>query len=286
MSVRYSNPELIADKVFATVPVTMDKDLYRIYDRGWKLPETKRANKAEAREYTFDVSTASYVLERHALKDYISQDDIDNYDIADLRADTTIELKDALARVKEKKVADLFVKANWSLQVSLASGAEWTANTTTSNPIPIVDTAATTILNNSGFKPNYGIMPRATVVAVKNHISVLDRTKYTSKDMSIEIMKGLFDLGEILEGIGSYDTAARGLAASVTPFWDDFMFVGYKPANPGPRVPASGYIFRKMTPPVYRYEVPERRCEAIEVEEKYVAKIVASLTGYLIGNTQ
>ena len=176
-SVRYANQDYIAMNVFPMVPVKKDSDLYRIYTRNWRIPETKRANKGLANEHQFEVSTASYVLEKHALKDYISDDDVDNYDLADLRADTVEELTDVILRRLEKSVADLFTTTNWSLNVSLAAANAWNANTTVSNPIPIMDTAATTIIQNSGYKPNYGFLGRDGFIADKNHVSVLDRVK-------------------------------------------------------------------------------------------------------------
>lgn len=282
ISVKYQNTDYIASRVFPFVSVKKDSDLYRVYSRNFRIPETKRANKAEAMEHQFEVSTASYVLEKHALKDFVSDDDMDNYDLADLRADTTEELTDVILRRMEKSVADLFTTTNWSLNVSLAAANAWTANTTVSNPIPIVDTAATTIINNSGFKPNYAIIPRDGFIAAKNHISVLDRVKYTSKEMTPAMLAGLFDLPEVMIGNSVYDSAAEGVASAITQLWGDSAFVGYKPARAAPKAPSSGYIFQKASPLVRRWRVEEREAEAIEVQKKYNAKVVASLSGYLI----
>jgi len=282
VSVKYSPSGLIGMQVFPEVPVKKDSDLYRIYTRNFRIPETKRANKAVAREHQFEVTTASYSLEYHALKDYVSDNDADNYDVADLRADTTEELTEKILLRLEKTVADLFTSTNWSLNVSLAAANAFSANTTVSNPIPVFDTAATTILNNGGFKPNFAVIPRDGFVAIKNHMSVLDRTKYTSSDMTPEMLKGLFDLEDILIANGSYDTAAEGVASSISQIWPDHCFVGYKPERASPLKPSSGYVFRRATPMVRRWRVEERESEAIEVQMKYQPKVVASLSGYLI----
>jgi hypothetical protein len=282
VSVRYQTKELIALRVFPQVSVKKDSDLYRIYDRNFKLPETRRSNRGLANEHQFNVSTATYALEKHALKDYVSDDDMDNFDLANLRADTTEELTDVILRRLEKSVADLFTTTNWSLNVSLAAANAFNANTTVSNPIPIYDTAATTIINNSGLKPNFGILPRDGFVACKNHISVLDRVKYTSREMTPGMLGALFDLPELLIANGAYDTAADGIAATIVQFYGDVSFVGYKPPRASPKAPSSGYIFMKASPSVRRWRVEERESEAIEVQKKYQAKVVASLSGYLI----
>lgn len=286
VSIKYQNTEYIASQIFPEVPVQKESDLYRVYNRQFRIPETKRANKAEAREHNFEVSTASYTLERHALKDYISDEDVINYDQASLRADTTEELTDKLLLRLEKNVAQLFTSTNWSLNVSLAATAAFTANTTVSNPIPVFDTAATTVLQNSGRAPNFGWFRQNTFVAIKNHVSVLDRTKYTSSNMTLEMMRGLFDLPELLVAKAVEDTAHEGLAASISNIWEDHAFVGYKPPRAGLLFPSSGYIFKRATPMVKRYRVEERNAECIEVNMQYVPKVVASLSGYLIKDTE
>lgn len=280
VSVRYKQAELIAQDVFPVVPVMKDSDKYRVYDRNFRLPETAVANRGVAQEHSFDVSYSSYLLEKHKLKDYISDDDQDNFDIADLRADTVEELSDTILRRMEKSVSDLFTKTSWSQTVSLS--AAWTSNTTTTNPIPTFDTAATTVINNSGFKPNYGLMNRDAFVAAKNHLSVLDRVKYTSREMTPGMLAALFDLPELLIANGAYDTAAEGQTSSIVQFFANNAFVGYKPPRPSAKAPSSGYIFMKNVPAVRRWRDEDRESEVIEVTKKYQAKIVASLSGYLI----
>jgi hypothetical protein len=284
VSLKYKSEDYIADKVFPIVPVMKDTDLHRVYVRNWRVPDTIRNSKGLANEFSFEVTTASYVLVEHALKDYVSDDDADNYDLSSLKEDATEELTDALLRRRELSVAQLFTKTSWSLTVSLASGAEFTANTTTSNPIPVFDTAATTIIQNGGMRPNFGILPRNGFVGAKNHVSVLDRTKYTSKEMTANMLAALFDLPELLVPIGSYDSSAQGATESIGNIWDENAFVGYKPSSPGPRQASSGYIFKKNIPAVREWRDEERKSTVVEVQYKEQAKVVASLSGYLICN--
>ena len=198
VSVKYKPTGLIASSVFPEVQVKKDSDLFRQYTRNFRIPDTRRANKGVAHEHQFAVANGSYVLETHALKDYVSDDDEDNYDINSLKADTVEELTDKIMLRMEKSVADLFTTTNWSQNVSLAAGSDFASNTTTSNPIPVFDTASTTIINNGGVTPNFGVIPRAAFTAIKNHVSILDRVKYTSQEMTVEMLAGLFDLEQIL----------------------------------------------------------------------------------------
>jgi len=289
VSVKYKNTQFIADQVFPIVPVKKDSDYYRVYDRNFRLPETLRSPKGVAREWTFDVSTASYILEQHSLKDYVSDRDAENYDIADLRADTVEELTDKILLRLERSVADLFLGTTttgagnyWSQGHSLSAAQQWSLDSVTSNPIPQMDTATTVILENSGMAPNYAIIPHRCMTAAKNHQSVVDRIKYTSSDISAAMIAGLFDLPQILVPKAVVDSSAEGLTPSVAAVWADNVFVGHKPANPGPLQPSAGYIFQNQIPMVKRWRAEERQSEAIEVNLHYSPKIVASLCGYLM----
>ena len=206
ISLRYSTKDMIADKIFPKVSVKSDSDLYRIYTQDFRIPETKRANKGLANEHFWEVTTASYNLEDHALKDYISDDDIDNYDQASLRADTTEELTDVILRRREKSVFDLFTTTNWSLNVSLAAAAAFTANTTTSDPVIVFHTGATEIITNSGKKPNFSVMERTGFLGCVSHVSVLDRVKYTSAEVTEKVLASLFMVDDLMIPIGQYDS--------------------------------------------------------------------------------
>jgi hypothetical protein len=282
VSVKYRNADFIAMKIFPEVPVRSSSDKFRIYDRDFRLPDTKRANKGVANQYYWEASTATYILDKHAIKDYISDEDVVNFEPSDLRADTVEELSDIILRRLEKNVADLFTTTSWSLNVSLAAAAAWTADTTVSNPIPVMDTGATEVIQNSGLRPNFAVVSRTGFVGAKNHQSVLDRLKYTSAEVTQNMMAGLFDVQELHVPIASYDSAAKGNTSVITSIWGDVAFIGYKPSRPSPKAPSCGYIFRRAKDMVRRWRDDERDAEAIEVQMDFQARVVASLSGFLV----
>lgn len=290
ISIKYKNDNYIASEMFPEVPVKKDSDLYRIYDRDFRLPETIRSPKGVAREASFNVTTGQYILAQHSLKDYVSDRDAENYDVTDLRADTTEFLTDKILLRMESDVAQLFINqtssgntnTSWSLKHSLSTAQQWNSDTVTSNPIPQMDTAATVVLENSGQVANYAMLPHRCLIAAKNHVSVIDRIKYTSADITPAMIAGLFDVPQLLVGKAVVDTAAEGITASISPVWGDNVFMGYKPAKASPMAPSAGYIFRNNIPMVKRWRAEERQSEAIEVNLHYQAKVVASLAGYLL----
>lgn len=283
VSVKYRSADFIAMSIFPEVPVKNDTDRYRIYSPDFRLPQTLKANKGVAREHFFETSFASYALEDHAIKDFVSDDDQDNFDAGDLRADTVEELSDVIMRRLELSVAQLFTTTNWSLRTSLAAGAAWNLDTLASNPMPVVDTGASVVLQNSGLLPNYMAIGRDAFVGLKNHQSILDRYKYTTPaNVTPGILATVFGVDELLVSNAQYDSSNRGATATVAQMWDNSAFLGYKPPRPSPKAPSAGYIFRKNVPMVRRWWDDERNAEAIEVRMKFQAKVVASLSGYLI----
>lgn len=283
VSVQYKNEEYVWDKIWPLIPVQKDTDLYRIYDRNFKIPETSRAPKGVANEFTFEFSTSSYSLEQHALKDYVGVDEEQNNDMGSIKVDTTESLTDAIYRRCELMTAALFTKTSWSLSVSLAAGSAFSDNTTTSDPVRVFDTGGATVIANSGKAPQFGILPLAGYLSVKNHVSVLDRVKYTSSEMSKSMIQAVLGLSELHVPKSIYDSAANGLSFVGAPFFSN-AFLGWKPPGAGGlKTPSCGYTFISSQPRVRSWFDNERNADAVEVEIKLQPKVVASLTGYLIG---
>lgn len=286
VSIQYHNSEYIGASCLPIVKVTNDTDKYRIYSRDFRLPDTLRADGAEARNHDFAVSTASYILEEHALKALVTDRAARNYDLASLQADTTEDLTDAIMLRKEKTVADLFTATNFSLNVSLAAANQFSLNTTTSNPIPYFDTAATTVLANSGNLPNKAVMERSVMLNQKNHTSIAERVKYVSSEITKNTLAALYDIPEILVGVAQIDSSAEGATESIGNVWSDNIAVMYVAPAPSPRRPSTGYIFQAEKMQVRRWRDEKVKGEYIEVGCDFDAKIVSSLSAYLIVDAQ
>jgi hypothetical protein len=270
------------------VPVKKQSDLYRTYNRNWIIPETERAIGGLANEHVFDVGTSSYSLEKHALKSYVPDTAAENYDITDLRADITTDLVEKIMMRKEAACAALFTTTSWSLQASLAGDELWT--TASGRPIEIFDTATSVIVSNSGVRPNFAIIPLSSYNLVKNHTTIVDRVKYTSRELSPAIIGALLGVNELLTPDMYYDSGlynASAASGAVASLWkEDFAFVGYKAPAAGMMALSSGYMFQRAKPLVRRWREEEREADAIEVDCEFQFKVVASLTGYYINNVQ
>jgi hypothetical protein len=281
ISVKYRNLNYIAMDLFPEVAVRKSSDLYRVYQRNFRIPETERSTKAAAREHDFDVSNTSYLLRRNSLKSYVSDNDADNYDLADLRSETVEELTEVLLRKVEKDAALLATTTSWSLNLSLAATAAWDA-TTTVDPVAHFDTGTSQVVLNSGMRPNCAGMGLQAWHAFKNNAQVLDRIKHTSREVGMNLAAALIGADKVLVALGSEDTSNLGASESIAALWNDAVFWGYAPSSPGPLKQSAGYTFRKSMPMVKRYRVEDRESDAIEVNMEYQIKVVSSLSGFII----
>src|SRR5512140_849644 len=109
ISLAYRPQGLIADELAPRVPVSQETGLYFVYTKDSLIvPETQRANGAEANESGFYLTTASYVVQQHSLKDKVTDRDRTNADSAvRLEADTTEMLTDQILMRKEIDLASL-----------------------------------------------------------------------------------------------------------------------------------------------------------------------------------
>lgn len=291
ISIGYRSSGMIADSLFPAVPVMKESDLYYVFDKAQSLrtPETRRANGAESNEDNLLLSTASYSLEFHALKEIITRRDRANQDPGvNLDMATTEDLTGKIQRRREKNAAELlFTNGNWANESSLAAADAWSANTTTSNPILVADSANAAVLLNCGLKPNTCVMDYRTFLAVKEHVSIVDRVKHTSSDsVTPQMIARLFGQPNLLIAEGVENGAKEGLAASMQYIWTDSAWFGYVERSPGLKKPSALYCFKQGGGATVR-KFPDRKRDGdwVEVEQNYDQQSPASDCGYHVVNT-
>jgi hypothetical protein len=270
------------------VPVTKDAGYYWVFNKNFRLEESERANGAPANMATWDASTASYNVREHALKDVITETDIDNADsVFDLRADTVEFLSDKIMMRQEKMVSDLlFTTTSFSNNAPLNTASSWNYNTTTSAPIQNVLSATAVILAQSGKRPNVMATNFAVFAALKENQNVYNRLAYTKDKLITEqILASVFDVSNFYVGAAVYETNKEGESATYSSIIPSDVLVGYFEGTPGMKKVTTANMFRvkkKGSP----YRVKNWRDENIEGEyiecqTKAVPKVVASLCAYL-----
>lgn len=289
ISVMYKPGEFIADKLVSSLPVKHDTDKYYVYDFGiLRLEETKRAKGAATNRTKYTMSTSTYSLDDHGLKDLVLDADKANADKAiNLEIDSTEILTNKILIRKEKECNDVIMASgNWTNQESLTSTLAWTQNTTLSNPIVKIDSGTSKIIGSSGHKPNRLAIDDATFRGAKEHTSVLDRIKYTSADSVTEQMLAkLFNLEEVLIGRAIYESAQEGLTSVPASIWTNSGWLAYVEKSPGLKKASASYQLVQQNKGIpyrvtkWREDDPEGTW--VRVENKFQFKPVATACAYL-----
>jgi hypothetical protein len=289
VSLYFKNEEYIWPKVFGEIPVTRESGHYWVYTKDFRLEESYRADKTAANQVSWKASTASYVIERHALKDNVSQRDRDNSDLpgSAIDNDTTEFLTDKLMmRMEYEGQKLLFTTTTFSSNATLTTGTSWNYNTTTSAPIQNALSATGYVLAVSGKRVNKAITNWNVLAALKENANVYNRLAYTKDKMLTEqILASMFDVNEFLVGTAYYETNQEGLDATSTSIWPSDVLFMYQEGSPGIKKLTTAHILRNkfygMPYQVSKWYDNNIKADWIEVEYKASPKVICTLTAYL-----
>ncbi len=220
ISVAYVPTGFIADVIAPKAPVVHESDTYYVYAKDtMAVPATIRADGAESKQGTFNLTTASYQLVEHALHDDVTDRQRGNADKA-IKPDMDVT-EDLTRKIMLRREIDLMTlitaPLGWGNALSLTSTLAWSANTTLSNPITQVDSLSSAIVQQSGREPNVMALAYASFLAAKEHVSVLDRLKYTSPDsVTPAILARLFNVNQVAVSKAVQQTGEEGIAQTTT----------------------------------------------------------------------
>jgi len=284
VSLRYSNDEMIADRVLPVIPVKKESDKYYTYTRAWKLPQSERAAGAEANEIDWNVSTATYQCEEYALKDLIPDRVRDNADNPlNMDVDTTEALTELIQLGREKRVADIvFAAGTYGSQTSALSGTNLWDDYAGSDPIGDVRTAKSVVHAASGKLPNTMIIGYQSHLKLLDHPDILERIKYTQRGIiTSDILAAVFEVDNYIIGKALYDSTQEGVAESLGYVWGKKCALIYAEPSPGLKKASFGYQFQSRGFRVKKWREEGRDGDFIEAGEVRDEKIVAASTGYL-----
>lgn len=296
LSVAYTAVDLIADQLAPKFPVKHESDTYYVYAKDTlSLPETIRADGAESNQATFNLTTASYQLTEHALHDDVTDRQKDNAD-APIKPEQDVT-EDLTRKILLRREVDLALivqtPTNWGNVTSLTSTLAWSANTTLSNPITLLDSVSSAITQQSGRVPNTLVLPYPSFLAAKEHVSVVDRVKFTSADSVTPALLGtLFGVEKVLVAKGVRNTGDEGLTETTTAMnfiWTDTAFYAYIEPTPKLKMVSALSTFWSSAfgSPymVKKWREEKLSADRIEVSAMFQHKVLASDAAALIVNT-
>jgi hypothetical protein len=295
-AVEYKNEGFIAPLVAPFVPVNNKSDSYVTFNKADKfsLPEDMRGPKDKANEITWGTGTSTYGCKDRALKDFLSDAMLANSDInINPLEKTTGFLTDLLLLGFEYRVATLiFTAGNYSgsYKATLTGTDQW-SDFAGSDPIGNIDTARAACF----LEPNTLILGKEVYDKLKRHPQLLDHVKGGSTaanpaTVSIDVMKEVFEVENILIGKAKYNSSKKGQTASYSRLWGKHAVLAYIDPNVTLDNVSAWKTFRwnQLTTglgyKVRRYRDEERGGggQVIEVEMSLDEKAVCTDVAYMI----
>lgn len=304
ISLAYLNEQdsFIAEKIAPEVPVIKESAKIASYGAdSIRLVNTIRATGANSSQVDLTTSLAThYVLEDHALHDYVSYEDYDNAeDPIDPQADTVEHLTELVTVAKEYSLATAmqatgtYTGGNY---VQLSGGNIW-SDYVNSDPFKDMIAGIKKIRDKSMKMANTLILPYDTMMTLMYHPKVQDKLGI-SVDMTQErlfaVIGKVLGIANVLIARAQYNTAGKGATMALGELWTDCAILTY--VEKTPRIKSRTFALtyaktdeRKKVNIVKKsntnQDLIDRNADFMRINDKYDQVIVDNLCGYLIKNT-
>lgn len=285
----YKNAEMVGMGLFPYVPVgqrggkvlSFGKEAFMAYN-------SARAPGGAVTRLSMGYAGESYALTDHALAAQVPVELLEEARAVpgiDLASASIRTVQDALALRLEMEQATLATTAaNYATgsKVTLATTAQWSAGDS-SNPLGDVETARDAVRAKVGRRANTVVMGPAVFSALRNHPKVLERIKYTGRDVpTVELLASLFGVAKVY--VGDAVTASAGGVFS--DIWGKSVVVAYTEAGGVAELgrPTFGYTYRLNGYPsvgAARYD-GDTRSWLYDVFDAVSPVIAGQTAGYLI----
>lgn len=250
-----SQANFVADKVFPTVPVTNESDLYAIYEKGtfYRTGQMKpRPLGGRPPGTGYDIKEGQYRCVEWALEHLIDDR---------IRANADQPLDPDLAGMRLLQEQALIQRDTlWNTQFFTTGiwGTDWTGvasapstnqflqwDQSGSDPIQFLRGRAVDIGGKTGYRPNVAVFGALAYEAFINHPDVLDRIKYTERGIvTTDIVASLLDLGKVVTPRSVSNTAKEGQSDSIGYILDQkSVLLAYAAPAPSITEPSAGYTF-------------------------------------------
>jgi len=295
LSIAYQNEldNFVASKVFPTVPVAKQSDLYFTYSQAdfFRDQAQVRADGTESAGSGYSLSTGTYSSKVWALHKDIGDQVRANSDTPlDPDMDATKFLSHQLLIRQERDWASKFFTTSvWGTDATPST--LWDASG--SDPISDIQSGINTVLSNTGYIPNTLVLSYAAYKTLRNHSDFVDRYKYTSADsITPDLIGKVVDIPRVFVMKGVYNSAQEGASAAYGQIGDKDALLCYTAPSAGLMTVSAGYNFvwngvgggLGTSTAVSRFRLDHLRADRLEIESAWDFKAVATPLGYFFSN--
>ena len=286
----YKNAELVGSALFPYVPVgqrggkiiTFGKEDFALYNGA-------RAPGANTKRIQFGYTSGNFALEQHALEGVVPfelMQEANQVPGIDLGSNAVRRSQNIIALRLEKAQADLATTAgNYAAankNTALAGVTLW-SDAVNSDPIGNIETGKDAVRAMIGRYPNTAIIGAQVMKALRVHSKIIDRTKYTGRDVpTAELLAALFGVERVLVGGAVYTDAA----GNMVDVWGKNVVLAFTDisgvADFG--LPSFGYTYRLNGAPMVELPYQDRNAKSwvYPVTDEVAPVISGAGAGYLI----
>lgn len=253
----FMQPGLVWNALFPRVPVAQRAG--RVVTFGvedFLLYNSQRTPGARTARIQFGHAAGNYSLESHSLEGSLPIELMQEAEAVPGIDMQRIAIQKPLRAIQlrlEKACADLARNAaNFPVgnKQTLSGTSQWSDFGATSDPIKDIETAKEAVRARIGMRANTVVMGAAVFAQARQHPKVVDRIKYTSRDVATpELLAALFGVDRVLVGDAVFSTDN---APTFSDVWGKDVIVAYTdPASLADMgSPAFGYTYQLQDYPV------------------------------------
>jgi len=289
----YKNNEMVAGYLFPTVPVNLrGGNVITFGKEGFMLYASQRAPGENTKRVRFGYAGAPYALVDYSLEGLVPtevEQEARNGPGIDLGAGAVTEVSAIMALRLEKQAADIartaasYAAAN---KITLSGTGQWSDFSGTSDPIASIETAKEAIRAATGKRPNTIVMGAVVMSKLKQHPDIVDRIKYTGRDVATpELLASLFGVERVVSGDSIYSNDA---GTAFTDVWGKDVVVAYTQLGSlqSGGLPSYGYTYQLAGYPMVEEAYYDRNAKSwiFPVTRVEAPVMAAASAGYLITN--
>jgi len=292
-AVSYKQGERVADFIAPPFKVKKSSDKYLEWTKNnFRILDNKIKGREEGKEIDLKVDEGSYSCEEYETDAFISDRDIRNSEgvgTLRLKEDTIARMMDSHLDSREKRVADIAFSNSIVTQTSDKSAA-W-ATVASGTPVADIITAAVTINDAAGVRPNAIVMGFNVAMAI---IKTTEWKDYFRYDNSMGNKQAIWNAVEGLRNLGLQPmiSGVRGLSTyegtASDPTWEtlisDSVLIFYRENVPTTRSMTFMSSPYTMMNKVESWRIPGQRGTKYSVYEEVDELLINASCAYLYTN--
>lgn len=289
----YQNLDFVGGRLFPQVPVGLRAgNIISFSKEDFMLYSTQRAPGEATKRVSYGFASGTYGLVDYSLEGQLPLENLqesqasENGFSIDMAAMTVNKTQNIMGLRLEYAQASLARNAaNYGAgnKVTLSGTSRWSDFSGTSDPIADVEAAKEAIRAVTGKRPNLLIMGPAVMSKLKQHPKIIDRIKYTGRDVAtVELLAALFGVREVVVGEAIFAND-QGVFSDV---WGKDVVLAYTETASAAQMgtPTYGYTYNLGGHPLVEQPYYERNNKSwfFPVTRAEAPVIAAATAGYLI----